>query len=806
MRSRFYHPAIMIVLCLSLTFIGCGGSGGGSSSGGDGGNGITAAEISEDNAATLSTGALAMGQSANIMSPSGASQDNQGANNSRDDHFRAARIPKALSDAARSIDYSPPLYMLHSSVVANNTFSDTEPGPCGGSVTYTITIHNLSGEFTGTFSFLDYCENGVTINGETDVEGKADVDTGDIISIIFWFDDLTDGTIVMNGKIFMDLSDSPILCTMNAYCTDTITGKVYQAKNYSLNIWEYSDRIEVEIFGTFYYPGYGSVTVSTEEIFVIYDGDEWPTSGILMVFGTNKTKAKLEAINNVFYRVYADTDGDGVYDFDSQNLAWSEYPPFRGIIMAHSYVQYRTYSDAARNQQRGWVEFLKYGQPIEESDISNIVLKDPDQNKVTIDQIIFERSDYYLGYWVSAAQKVFYDGPWEYSGFGIHFPESTTFASGNYTYEATTNQGYTLSEVRYFPGKLELPVVDSSTMTSEWINGDLKLSWTIPLPDDQHDQVRVWLWNEQENPVLPLMIRLPANATEVTIPAQMINNVKQLSNNVQAMDWIVLLYAIEDSTNNSYARSFSDRKPIDGWSSWLDDIVIIASYLQYRTYYDPALSKYQGFVEFQKNGQPIDESDITEIVLKDPDQNEVTIDQIIFYDEDYYFGAWNSGQVNYSGPWEYTGFSIHFPESTTFSIGNYTYEAKTSQGVKLSDTRYFPNKLELPVVDSTTMTSEWINGDLKLNWTIPIPDDQHDQVRVWLYNEQNNPELPLMIRLPNNATEVTIPAQVISNVKQLSNNVPTMKWLVLLYTIEDTTDNWYARSFSERINIEGWSN
>jgi hypothetical protein len=565
MRSRFYHIVILIILCLSFAFTGCGGSGGGSSGGGGGGNGTTAAEISGNNAADLATGALAMGQSADIVDLSQASQDNLNSEDSRDDHFRVARIPEVLANAARSIDFSP--RVQQSSVKANYTETGSIPGPCGGEVAYTITINELSGEFTGTFSFLDYCEDGVILNGETDVEGIADLDTGDILSITFWFDDLSDGTITMNGNIFMDFSDSPILCTMNAYCTDEITGKVYQVKNYNLNIWEYPDRIEVEISGWFYYPGYGSVTVSTEEIFVIYDGDEWPSSGILLIFGANNTKAKLEAINFQWYRVYADTDGDGVYDFDSENLAWSEYPPFRGIIMNHSYLQFRTYSDAARNQYRGWLEFLKYGQPIEESDIATIVLKDPDQNVVTIDQITFTVEEYYFGYWDSGTLQVVYNGPWAYSGYGIYFPEATTFSTGNYTYEATTDQGYKLSEVRYFPGKLELPVVDSATMTSEWINGDLKLSWTIPVPSDQHDQVRVWLYNEQKNPEVPLMIRFPNDSAEVTIPAQVINNVKQLSNNVQTMQWLVLLYAIENTTNNSYARSFSAMKTIDGWSN-----------------------------------------------------------------------------------------------------------------------------------------------------------------------------------------------------------------------------------------------
>ena len=566
MISRFYHPVILIVLCLSFAFIGCGGSGGGSSGGGDGGGGstTTSAQISEDNAAELSTGALAMGQSANIVDPSQASQDNLGAEDSRDVYFRAVMTPQILSNAARSIDLSPQVHQ--SSVEANYTETDTIEGSCGGQVDYTITVNDLSGDFTGTFSFLDYCEDGVIINGEADVAGIVDLGSGDILSITFWFDDLSDGTITMNGKIFMDFLDSPILCTMNASCTDEITGKVYQVKNYNLNIWEYPDRIEVKISGWFYYPGYGSVTVSTEKKFVIYDGDEWPSSGILLVFGANNTKAKLEAIDNIFYRVYADTNGDGVYDFDSENLAWSEYPPFRGIIINGSYLQFRTYPDATRNQYRGYVEFLKYGQPIDESDIASIVLKDPDQNEVTIDQIAFDRGDSYFGFWNPGTQQVDYFGPWAYSGYVIYFPEGATFSSGNYTYEATTDQGYKLSQILNFPGKLELAVVDSTTMTSEWINGDLKLSWTHPDPGGENDQIRIWLFSEENGFQLPLMIRLPENATEVTIPEQVINDVKQLSN-TDTMSWMVQLRATEPATYNSYARSYSDGKPIGGWSN-----------------------------------------------------------------------------------------------------------------------------------------------------------------------------------------------------------------------------------------------
>jgi len=236
-------------------------------------------------------------------------------------------------------------------------------------------------------------------------------------------------------------------------------------------------------------------------------------------------------------------------------------------------------------------------------------------------------------------------------------------------------------------------------------------------------------------------------------------------------------------------------------------IEIVGSYLQYRTYSDPAKSKYRGWVGFENNAQPIDESDIEDIVLKDQDQKEVVIDQIAFSRGDYYFGYWNSGtqQVVYSGPRFYTGFNIYFPEGATFSSGNYTYEATTSQGIKLSDVRYFPGKLELAVVDSSTMASEWINGDLKLTWTNPDPGGPFDEVRVWLFSEENGWEIYLQISLPNTASEVTIPQQWINKVKQLSGT-DTMSWCILFNAYESTTNNLYARSISDEKPIDGWSN
>ena len=77
--------------------------------------------------------------------------------------------------------------------------------------------------------------------------------------------------------------------------------------------------------GLEYEPDHGYVDVTTEEVFVIHDGDDWPSSGIHLIIGADGNEAKLTAIDNLSFRLEADTDGDGIYDWDSGPLLWSDY-------------------------------------------------------------------------------------------------------------------------------------------------------------------------------------------------------------------------------------------------------------------------------------------------------------------------------------------------------------------------------------------------------------------------------------------------------------------------------------------------
>jgi hypothetical protein len=126
--------------------------------------------------------------------------------------------------------------------------------------------------------------------------------------------------------------------TFNARLKDNSTGKVYKVENYMMEITlgpdlDFDgdpDYVDVEISsGKYYDPDYGYVDVLTLAPFRINDGDEYPSSGILLVtgeigIGGNNTEAQLEALDADTCQITADTDGDLVYDYDSGVINWTD--------------------------------------------------------------------------------------------------------------------------------------------------------------------------------------------------------------------------------------------------------------------------------------------------------------------------------------------------------------------------------------------------------------------------------------------------------------------------------------------------
>jgi hypothetical protein len=323
---RFLILCMILALTLPYTYGGCGGGGGGGDGGGsDGGDGITysglttPAVISESNAEDISGGAFGSGLIGDVMIDLSLQQA------SGDQYvgkFRTVKVPQILSDSLSLIDFSAS--STGGVQAAVQTESDTINGNCGGSMSYSVSVDDVTGTFNGSFTFSNYCDDGTTMNGSARFDGRMNVDTDEFIEAHLSFNNLSDGDFTLDGDIEIDYSVSPNVITFNAYLEDPSSGKVYWVRDYSITIDENAGYVEVEMAGMFYHPDHGYVTLKTTALFVLHDGDEWPTSGTLVVTGANNSKARITAIDNVTCTVEADFDGDDSYEWDSGIMNWDD--------------------------------------------------------------------------------------------------------------------------------------------------------------------------------------------------------------------------------------------------------------------------------------------------------------------------------------------------------------------------------------------------------------------------------------------------------------------------------------------------
>ncbi|CAB1064202.1 hypothetical protein D1BOALGB6SA_8993 [Olavius sp. associated proteobacterium Delta 1] len=317
---RYLILWVTIASALLYCIGGCSGGGG---NGGDDGiaySGLTSqAEISDQNAEDISGGSFGAGLIGDGMM--GFSLD-QSSNEKFVRKFRTVKVPEILSDSLHLIDFTNPPAGVGQAAL--ETVSETIDGNCGGSMSYSVSADNVIGTFSGRFTFSQYCNDGTTINGRASFEGRINLDTEEFVEAYLSFDNLSGGGLTLDGDIEFDFASSPNMISFNAYAQDPGTGKVYWIRDYSIAIGEYVGLVQIEMSGMFYHPDYGYVNLSTTAPFILHDGDEWPTSGTLVVTGVNNSKAKITAIDNANCAVEADFDGDDSYEWDSGTIIWDD--------------------------------------------------------------------------------------------------------------------------------------------------------------------------------------------------------------------------------------------------------------------------------------------------------------------------------------------------------------------------------------------------------------------------------------------------------------------------------------------------
>ena len=329
-RSKFIIFFIILAMSLPFTYGGCVlvfTSGDierekdpdGSETSTDFAGRTSQAVIDSTNATDLSGGAFAGGISRIEAARAGFKQDSM---TTQIGAFRPLRLPLVLQDSLQQVELASKVVSLFKPAV--ETRSGTLTGDCGGRLSYSVDFICESRTFNGSFSLENYCDHGITISGETDINGTYGIDTGDFTTAHFSFANLADGYITLDGKISIDFLHPPITATFSAHSKDIESGRVYWIKDYSMNITEFAGFREIEIFGTFYHPGYGFVNLTTSEPFIVHHEDDWPTSGVFVIQGEKNTKAELSAQDQLTCSVAADTDGDGVFDWDSGILNWKD--------------------------------------------------------------------------------------------------------------------------------------------------------------------------------------------------------------------------------------------------------------------------------------------------------------------------------------------------------------------------------------------------------------------------------------------------------------------------------------------------
>ena len=323
--------SILSAFLLSMCLFSCSGGGGG---GGGGSVGIsytgvtTLAVIDESNAVDLATGAYQGGNTGGTAGVLGAEQTGESEDTSSP---RTLKVSRALEDALRRVDL-----MSRSGSIAAGAMQEetgTVDGDCGGRASYTIRVDDVTGEFSGSFNFNNYCSYGVRLSGRATFSGDVDLNTGYIETFDFSFNTLTctsgSDSFTLDGDISCDVNASSMSVSMDMLLKDNSTGKVYWARDCTMTWTDGAGYMAFEWSGRYYDPDHGYITVSTNTAFVIYDGDYWPTEGVLVIRGHTgtaggRTKARLHVLSSTTFHVEVDTDGDGSYDWDSGDLYWSD--------------------------------------------------------------------------------------------------------------------------------------------------------------------------------------------------------------------------------------------------------------------------------------------------------------------------------------------------------------------------------------------------------------------------------------------------------------------------------------------------
>ena len=316
-----------LFLLAIVSLMSCGGGGGGGVGGGEvSGDGITyigmteQATINQSNAFDLAQGAFLGGEiSGGIGTSLGVVRS------IKSNHASYLDFTRIVEKAVRQVDFrTSSTHILDAGAIVSETV--VIYGTCGGNADISADLDDVTGEFTGDINFTDFCSEGIIINGPSSFSGKVRMNDYELLQFSLSFTTLNvnfgDLVLTMAGSISAETSLQSDILAIDVYTRNNDVGVVYWVNNYQMTISEGMGYIEFGISGRFYDPVYGYVDVFTPIIFRMNPEQYGPSTGVLLAVGKNGTKAQFLAVNPTTFKVLADTNGDGSYDWDSGDTLW----------------------------------------------------------------------------------------------------------------------------------------------------------------------------------------------------------------------------------------------------------------------------------------------------------------------------------------------------------------------------------------------------------------------------------------------------------------------------------------------------
>jgi len=225
------------------------------------------------------------------------------------------------------------------------------------------------------------------------------------------------------------------------------------------------------------------------------------------------------------------------------------------------------------------------------------------------------------------------------------------------------------------------------------------------------------------------------------------------------------------------------------------------SYLQSRTYEDPARDHHRAWVDLLNNGAPIRAVDIQSVEIFDVNGMPFApASPPQFIASTYIIAGWNpaSGRFENVTAGGHSGFFFNLSNHQSITPGPWTIQVLTAGGTNVISQLNFPGMLSLLPVASASMSPQWNpDGSLTLAWDAPA--DGFEQYRVYFSDAAGNDLL--YARVPAGITSVTLDPAMIQAIEQINGlgGPISINWQMQTRSYDGS--NNYARSVSDPVVI-----